>query len=249
MTWKSFAGRLSQRLVGLFLLLLAVGLSSTAIPLGFESGPHYFRTYPPAISAFIQLTNQAIRYGNQTFFGEIPLIPLISGGVGVRAAETLGESFSLGLGFSLLGMGTGTEGSWGAQKVEVSLGLTCADLHVLFAFSPIPGILYLGATAGLGWTRLSYAVDFPNLNLSFIPAVGEAIYTGRTFAAAFFLRAAWPIFPNLTAGLEAGFRWALFPGLSAPQGVPLDLNRDGKPDQLDLSGFWLGFSLRVEFPL
>jgi len=29
----------------------------------------------------------------------------------------------------------------------------------------------------------------------------------------------------------------------------MDLNRDGKPDQLDLSGFWLGLSLRVEFPL
>jgi hypothetical protein len=84
--------------------------------LRFESGPHFFRTYPPALSAFIQLTNQAITYGNQTSFGNIPLIPLISGGLGVRAAETLGEPFALGLGFSLFGTRTGTEGAWGPPR-------------------------------------------------------------------------------------------------------------------------------------
>jgi hypothetical protein len=56
-------------------------------------------------------------------------------------------------------------------------------------------------------------VDFPNLNLSFVPMAGEAVYAGRTFVASFFLRAAWPIFSSLTAGAEAGFRWALFPQL------------------------------------
>lgn len=232
-----------------FLALLFFGLFAAAMPLGFESGPHYFRTYPPALSAFIQLTNQAINYGNQTFFGNIPLIPLISGGIGVRAAESLGEPFALGLGFSLFGSGTGTEGAWGSQEVKVSLSLTYADLHVLFTFSPLPGMLWLGSYGGLGWTSLSYSVVFPNLNLSFVPKPGEAVYSGRTFVAAFFLRAAWPIFPNLTAGAEAGFRFALFPSLSTADGIPMDLNGDGKPDQLELSGFWLGVSFRVEFPL
>jgi len=231
------------------LALLLFGFSALAIPLGFESGPLYFRTYPPALSAFIQLTNQAIRYGNETLSGSVPLIPLMSGGLGVRAAESLGDAFSLGLGFSLFGMGTGTEGAWGAQEVKVNLSLTYADLHLLFAFSPFPGYLWLGATAGLGWTSLSYSVTFPDLGLSFIPAAGEAVYAGQTFAASLFLRAAWPLFPNLTAGVEAGFRWAFFPGLSSDGGLPMDLNRDGKPDGLDLSGFWLGITLRVEFPL
>jgi hypothetical protein len=236
------------RAKALFFLLLVLPFPALATPLAFESGPHFFRTYPPALSAFIQLTNQAITYGNQTSFGNIPLIPLISGGLGVRAAETLGEPFALGLGFSLFGTRTGTEGAWGPQEVKVSLDLTYADIHVLFAFSPIPGVLWLGASGGLGWTNLRYAVDFPNLNLSFVPMAGEAVYAGRTFVASFFLRAAWPIFSSLTAGAEAGFRWALFPQLLYGEN-PMDLNRDGKPDQLDLSGFWLGLSLRVEFPL
>ncbi|MGC8963583.1 MAG: hypothetical protein ACP5LJ_06535 [Candidatus Bipolaricaulaceae bacterium] len=237
------------RMGTVLLALLFLGLSAWAVPLGFESGPNFFRTYPPALSAFIQLTNQAINYGNQTFFGDVPLLPLISGGLGVRAGETLGEPFALGLGFSLFGAATATEGAWGAQEVKVSLGLTYADLHALFTFSPIPGVLWLGAYGGLGWTSLGYSVVFPSLSLSFVPRPGEAVYTGRTFGAGFFLRVAWPIFPNLTAGAEAGFRFALFPGLSTPDGVPMDLNGDGKPDPLDLSGFWLGLSFRVEFPL
>ncbi|MBC7317967.1 hypothetical protein H5T57_01755 [Candidatus Bipolaricaulota bacterium] len=234
---------------GLLALLLAFGLSAQAVPLGLESGPHFFRTYPPALSAFIQLTNQAIAYGNQTFFGDIPAVPLLSGGVGVRMAETLGEPFSFGLGFSLFGAETGTEGAWGDQEVKVQLGLSYADLHALFVFSPIPGMIFLGASAGLAWASLSYSVTFPSLTLSFVPASGEGVYRGRAFCAAFFLRAALPVFPNLTVGAEAGFRFAFFPGLFSEDGGSMDLNRDGNPDPLDLSGFWLGVSLRVELPL
>ncbi len=234
---------------GLFALLLACGLSAQAIPLGLESGPHYFRTYPPALSAFIQLTNQALLYGNQTFSGDIPLLPLLSGGVGVRAAETLGEPFAVGLGFSLVRMGTGTEGAWGAQEVSVSLDLSYVDVHVLFTFALLPGVLTCGVAGGLGWTSLAYAVTFPALDLSFVPAPGEETYSSRTFSALFFLRAAWPLFSSLTVGVEAGFRWAVFPALLSTAGIPLDLDRDGNPDPLDLSGVWLGLTLRVEFPL
>jgi len=229
-------------------LVLLFPFAAWAIPLGVESGPHFFRTYPPAISSFVQLTNQAILYGNSTFFGDIPLIPLMSGGLGVRMAETLGEPFALGLGFSLLGMETGTSGAWGAQEVAVGLSLSYADLHLLFHFSPVPGLLFLGASLGFAWANLSYRVEFPDLPLSFVPARGEVLFSGRTFVAAAFLRAAWPILPNLSLGLEGGFRFALFPGLFSGE-VPMDLNRDGKPDSLDLSGFWLGLTLRVEFPL
>lgn len=240
---------LGERVKGVILvLLLLLPLSAWAIPLGVESGPHFFRTYPPAVSSFIQLTNQAILYGNSTFFGNIPLIPLMSGGLGVRMAETLGEPFALGLGFSLFGMETGTSGSWGAQGVAVSLSLSYADLHLLFSFSPLPGLLFLGASLGLAWANLSYAVEFPDLPLSFVPARGEVLFSGRTFVAAAFLRAAWPVLPNLSLDLEAGFRFALFPGLFSGD-IPMDLNRDGNPDPLDLSGFWLGLILRVEFPL
>jgi len=229
-------------------LLLLFSLPAWAIPLGVESDVHFFRTYPPAISSFIQLTNQAILYGNSNFFGDIPLIPLMSGGVGVRVAETLGEPFALGLGFSLFGMETGTSGAWGAQEVAVNLGLSYADLHLLFHFSPLPGLLFLGASLGFAWANLSYAAEFPDLPLSFVPTRGEALFSGRTFIAAAFLRAAWPVLPNLSLGLEGGFRFALFPGLFSGE-IPMDLNRDGKPDPLDLSGFWLGLTLRVEFPL
>lgn len=222
--------------------------AAQATPIGLESGPHLFRTYPPAISAFIQLANQAILYGNHTFLGEIPQIPLMAGGVGVRLAETLGEPFGLGVGFSLFGMETGTSGSWGPRNVSISLGLSYADLHVLFSVSPIPGLLFLGLSGGLGWASLSYACEFPDLPLSFVPGSGERTFFGRAFVVAAFLRAAWPIFPNLTAGVEGGFRFAFFPALLSGD-VPLDLNRDGRTDPLDLSGFWLGVSLRVEFPL
>ena len=230
------------------ILLLLLPFSTWAIPLGVESGPHFFRTYPPAISAFIQLTNQAILYGNSTFFGDIPLIPLMSGGLGVRVAETLGEPFAMGLGFSLFAMETGTSGSWGAQEVAVNLGLSYADLQLLLSFSPLPGLLFLGASLGFAWTNLSYDVEFPSFPLSFVPENGQRTFSGRTFVAAAFLRAAWPILPNLNLGLEGGFRFALFPGLFHGD-IPMDLNRDGKPDPLDLSGVWLGITLRVEFPL
>lgn len=230
-------------------VLMAMGISVLASPLALESGPHYFRTYPPAVSAFIQLTNQAIRYGNQTFSGNVPLIPLLSGGVGVRLAQTLGEPFAVGLGMSLFQTYTGTDGAWGAQALSVSLGLSYADLHVLFVFTPLPGVLECGAAAGLGQTTLAYTVIFPYLDLSFIPASEEEVYSGNTFSALFFLRVAWPLFPNLTVGAEAGFRFAVFPALFSSSRTPLDLNDDGNPDPLDLSGIWVGLTLRVEFPL
>ena len=238
-------------LLHVFLPLSLVFLTffASALPVGLESGAHFFRTYPPALSAFISLTNQAILYGNQTFSGDIPLIPFLSGGVGVRLAETLGEPFSLGLGFSLFQMGTGTEGAWPGQEVSVSLGLSYADVHLLFAFTPLPGLFWVGAATGLAWTSLAYAVQFPNLNLSFVPAVGEEVFSGWTISALFFLRAAWPVFPNLTLGAEAGFRWVMFPGLLSSSGAPMDLDRNGKPDPLDLSGVWLGLVFRVEFAL
>jgi hypothetical protein len=229
--------------------LILGGLPAGAVPLGFESGPHFFRTYPPALSSFIQLTNQAILYGNQSLGGNVPAIPLLAGGLGVRMAETLGEPFALGLGISLFAAGTGTEGTWGGQEaVAVHLGLSYADLSLLFLFSPMPGIFSFGVAGGFAGADLVYSVVFPNLNLSFVPASGERVYSGRTFVAFVFLRVAWPLFPHLTIGAEAGFRWALFPQLFS-QGVPMDLNRDGKPDQLDLSGLWLGLTLRVELPL
>ena len=229
-------------------VLVGLGFGASAAPLGFESGAHFFRTYPPAVSAFVQLVNASLAYGNGLTGGEVPLIPLISGGLGLRAAGSLGEPLGLGLGFSVLQMATGTEGQWGAVPVSVSLGLSYADLHAALFVSPWPGLLTVAAFAGLGVATLSYAVDFPNWPLPFVPAVGERVFQGRAFAAGLWVRVSFPILPVLNLGVEVGYRWALFPGLFA-NGLPMDLDQNGVPDALDLSGLWLGLSLRVEFPL
>jgi len=246
-----FGGRsplaLGKRVRGLFLLLFLV-VPAQAMPLGFESGPHFFRAYPPALSAFVQLTNASLAYGNGLTGGAIPPIPLIGGGLGIRAAATLGEPFALGLGFSVFQAGTGTEGKWGEIPVSVRLGLSYADLHGALLFSPWPGLLWLSLFAGVGTAAVGYAVDFPTWPLPFVPAVGEKDFRGRAFVAGFWARAAFPILPVLTLGLEAGYRWALFPGLLDGT-LPMDLDRNGSPDVLDLSGLWFGLTLRVEFPL
>ncbi len=231
------------------LLLLMVGVSGQAMPVGFESGFHFFRAYPPAMSAFVQLVNVSLAYGNGLFGQEVAALPLISGGLGLRAAASVGQPIGLGLGFSVWQAATGTEGQWGGNQVSVSLSLSHADLHGVFFFSPWPDLLWLAVFAGMGSAAVHYSVDFPTtLALPFVPAVGEWTFRGRTFVAGAWARAALPLLPVLTVGVEAGYRWALFPGLFS-SGFAMDLDQSGGPDALDLSGIWLGLSLRVEFSL
>lgn len=245
----NLVGRVSLVRRAVLGLLLVLALYGQAGPLSFESGAHFFRTYPPAISAFVQLVNASLAYGNGLFGQTVPEIPLISGGLGLRAAGALGQPFGLGLGFSVLQMATGTEGQWGASHISVHLDLTYADLYAILFLSPWPGLLSVAAFAGFCSAAVHYLVDFPTtLPLPFVPAVGEWVFRGRAFVAGIWARASFPILSVLDLGVEAGWRWALVPSLFA-NGLPMDLDKNGAPDALDLSGLWFGLSLRVEFPL
>lgn len=252
MRWDG-AGAGMFRRVGA-LLPWAVSAFALALPVGFESGPHFFHAYPPALSAFLQLTNVSLAYGNELLGGAVPAVPLLAGGLGVRAAATLGAPFALALGFSAFEAATGTEGRWGPDPVAVRLGLTYADLHGALLFSPWPGLLWLALFAGFGMARVDYeaalpaAVGSPPLPLPFVPHQGTWSFRGRAFVAGFWARASFPVLPVLTLGVEAGYRWALFPALFS-DALPMDLDRNGVPDGLDLSGLWVGLTLRVEFAL
>lgn len=230
-------------------LVAIVGVGAWALPLGFESGPHWLITSPTSLTSFTQLANQAITFGNDLYSASIGLLPAISGGLGLRMAETVGGDLALGVSISLFEMGSATEGIWGEEEVSIALSTSYFDLQLSLSFSPVPGLLTLGAGAGLGTATVGYSGKFPQTlpagwTLPYTPPQMEGEFRGRAPVGAVWMRVSIPALPVLTVGLEAGLRWARFPSLSAGE-RPLDLNEDGTPDALDLSGFWIGLNLKV----
>ena len=119
------------------------------------------------------------------------------------------------------------------------------------AFEVVPGLFSLGLSGGWGWGKLDYACSFDlptDWAIPFQPPPGVGVYHTSGPMGAAYARVSLPLFSQFSLGFELGVRLAGL-GMLTAEGTPLDLDGDGQGESLDLSGFWLGLSVKLAFEL
>jgi len=238
------------------LLLLMGGMASGA-SLSVDSGAQLAFATLSDLSSFIRLVNQTIAFvqDEPTVDGDVLAIPDLRSGVGVALGDSFGDGLQAGLRAELVTWGTGTEGTWteGGTEFPVSLSLKVGllALQAQIALEVVPGIFSLGLAGGWGWGKLDYACSFElptDWAIPFQPPPGAEVYHTSGPMGAACAHVSLPFLPQFSLGFELGVRLAGL-GMLAADGAPLDLDGDGQGESLDLSGFWLGLSVKLSFQL
>ena len=237
-------------------LLLLVGGMASGASLNVDSGAQLAFASLSDLSEFISLVNSTIQFVEQPpVEGEVPRLPDMRSGVGVALGESFGDGLQAGLRAELATWGTGTEGTWtrdGSQfDVSLSLKVGLLALEGQIAFEVVPGLFSLGLSGGWGWGKLDYACSFDlptDWAIPFQPPPGPGVYHTSGPVGAAYARVSLPLFSQFSLGFELGVRLAGL-GMLAADGTPLDLDGDGEGESLDLSGFWLGLSVKLAFEL
>ena len=238
-------------------LLLLVGGMASGASLDVDSGAQLAFASFSDLSSFITLVNQTIAFvqGQPTVDGYVDALPDMRSGVGVALGESFGDGLQAGLRAELATWGTGTEGTWTRDgspfDVSLSLKVGLLALEGQIAFEVVPGLFSLGLSGGWGWGKLDYACSFDlptDWAIPFQPPPGAGVYNTSGPMGAAYARVSLPLFSQFSLGFELGVRLAGL-GMLTAEGTPLDLDGDGQGESLDLSGFWLGLSVKLAFEL
>ena len=237
--------------------LLLVGGTAFGASLDVNSGAQLSFATLSDLSSFITLVNQTIAFVQEqpTVDGYVNAIPDMRSGVGVALGESFGDGLQGGLRAELATWETGTEGTWTRDDsqfpVSLSLKVGFLALEGQIAFEVVPGLFSLGLAGGWGWGKLDYACSFDlptEWAIPFQPPPGPGVYHTSGPVGAAYARVSLPLFSQFSLGFELGVRLAGL-GMLAADGTPLDLDGDGEGESLDLSGFWLGLSVKLAFEL
>lgn len=241
------------------LAVMLLGTLSGAGALHVESGAYWLRAPLPALNTFVLLTNQTLAFVNERVpEGEdVPLLPPLETGLGLRLSEAWGDPWRLGIQVVLGHVETRTRGLWrrGAteHQVEFALSAGLAAGEGELALALVPELVQVGLSVGWGVARIHYQGLFPTTlptdwGLTFVPRSETRTYIAQGPLGTLFARIFLPVGTGLGLGLEAGFRFAHL-GVPLAGNVVLDLNGDGLGDPLDFTGLWLGFVVRISFSL
>ncbi len=231
--------------------LILAGIPGVAMTLDLGAGAHFDFASLDAINSFITLVNRTIEFANgqPNVSGSVSAVPELHAGTGADIEEMMGL---LGMRLSLGSWGLASEGTWtaGGSEYRVALSLAVKYLAVggTVEFSPIPGYLAVGLFGGWGLASLDYSCTFSlpsDWEIPFQPATGEKSWRAAGPVGEAYLRVTFPVLgPGLHVGLVTGLRLAAF-GTPVSDGTPLDLDADGKGDDLSLSGMWVGAALVI----
>lgn len=247
-----------MRMIMAGLAVFVAGSLGSGASLSVGSAAQWYLVAMPNLNTFASLTNQTIRFVNERIEGEdVPLLPELRHGIGLRFTEAWGETWQVGIETALVSVETTARGVWtrgeDTHPVDISLEVGLVAFAAEVALALVPDVIAIGLSAGWGITRVVYRGAFPNTlptdwSLPFLPRVETKTYTTHGPVGSAYARVSLPFGPGMAVGFEAGFRLA-------PLGVPqsgtsvLDLNADGMGDPVNFSGLWLGLTVRIAFNL
>ncbi len=247
-----------MRMIGVGLVVLAVGVAGGAMSLSVGSSAHWVLFDLPSLNTFVRLANQTLAFVNERAGGDpVPPIPELRHGVGLKLAEALGGVVRVGLQMAVASVNTRTQGSWTtgetSHPVDISLEASLVAFSIELSLVLVPDVLTAGVSVGWGSSRVIYRCAFPRTlptdwSLPFLPKNEDTTYTGSGPLGAIAVGLSLPVGQCISAGLEVGFRLA--PAWVPTSGAAvLDLNADGLGDSVGFSGLWLGITVQMEFNL
>ncbi len=242
-------------------VVAAIAVPAGAGTLNVGSGAQWFFSSFPDLVGYTQLVNSTISFVNEMggVDGQVDTLEELRGGPGVTISQSIGQAFGIGARMVMLRAGVATEGAWEEEdenlEVDLSLevGMIAGLAQVSLGF--VDGLLEISFAGGWGMAWVDHKSDFEVLrdppggwSIPFAPATDDRRYQSGGFVGELGIRAALPLRSGLALGTEAGLRLAAF-GVPHSNGRMLDLSKDGNPEELDLSGVWVGFSVTMRFGL
>ena len=258
-----------RRLASVLLFVLLASLTGVAGPLEMWIGGGPAATSLAELNAAITVFNTLIIHLNETFevhpdvSGTVESLDPILSGLSLRAGERywLTDWFAVGGQVEYVSSSSETSGQYqgsSASTIDIALGFHNVGFLLSSRFMFLDMGLQLGAEAGVGYyysvvTRdvlFEIPVEYTD-GLSGVPADGSGRFTGGTIGFEGGVSLAYPVTPWFTIGSLLTYRSATVSSLSDGQGALLDIDSDGTPESINLSGITvqLTFSINIDLSL
>jgi hypothetical protein len=243
------------------LILWAAMLTAGPIEIYLSGGPSAvaldeINTIRGRINAIITELNDAIALLPE-ITGEVEQLDSIGGGIAYQAGERFFVSDRFALGGKLEGFRTSTSiaGVYTSSETsEISIDLDCYTVGFLlggrYDFLDAGVILSAELGAGYYYSGFNRAITF-QIPPEYLPAIsglppeGEGRYSGSSLGFEGGLSLSFPITDWLVVGSSLFYRWLTLGGMRDQEGNSLDIDGDGTPEKVDLSGITVQFTFSL----
>jgi hypothetical protein len=246
------------------LLLAAVAAWGGPLELYFGAGPS-LATLGAINNGVIQAFNVLITEldTEPTITGTVTPLRSLGTTISYQAGERywLSDRFGLSGGIDFAHMGTATSGSYSSSSsaetssIDVALGCSTIGFIVSGRYTFLDAGIQLSADLGFGYYLVGFnsditfqiPSDYPPLSIS--PTQGKGSYHGSSYGIQGGLILGIPVTSSLGLNICIGYRSLVPAAMTDAQGQLLDLDGDGSPEPIDLSGINVRFDLSLKFGL
>jgi len=195
--------------------------------------------------------------------GDVSPLGTLGTSIAYQAGERfwLSNWFALGGGVDFTRMAASTSGSYNSSggsetsNIDVSFGCSSIGFVVGGRFMFLDAGIQLSADVGFGYYLIGFDSDitfevpsgYPPLSIS--PAQGKGSYHGSSYGIQGGLTLGFPITQGFGLEICVGYRSLVPAAMTDAQGQTLDLDGDGTPEPIDLSGINVRIDLSLKMGL